>query len=62
MILDGILTSATRIVLLLLTVTACVAFLTGKLEAKDFMLLVTGVFAFYFTVKSDPANAIGKGK
>ena len=38
-------------VFILLAVTACFGFLIGKLEAKDFMLLASMAFAFYFSFK-----------
>lgn len=49
-----ILKSASKIAFLGLIGTACVAFLWGKLEAKDFMVLATGASAFYFAHKGDP--------
>lgn len=56
-----ILTSASKLVFLLLAVTACAGFFLGKLEAKDFMLLATSAFTFYFSHKStDPAGEITK--
>jgi hypothetical protein len=41
--------SASKFVLLLMTLTVCVAFLLRLLEAKDFLFLVGMVFAYYFT-------------
>lgn len=47
--LKNIFSSASKIVFILLALTACVGFFTGRLESKDFMLLAAMAFAFYFT-------------
>lgn len=47
----NILESASKIVFILLTITACSGFLFGRLEPKDFMLLAGMAFAFYFSNK-----------
>lgn len=52
-----ILSSASKIVFILLTLTACVGFLWGKLEAKDFMLLAIGASSFYFSNKGEVTDA-----
>lgn len=54
--MQKIFTSASKIVFLLLALTACLAFMIGKLEAKDFMLLASMAFAFYFANKGDQSN------
>ena len=55
------LTSASKFVFILLAVTACIGFAAGLLEAKDFMLLATGAFSFYFANKGDNSQAfLGK--
>jgi len=41
--------SASRLVLILITITVCAAFLVGILDPKEFMMLASMVFAFYFT-------------
>lgn len=46
-----ILSSASKIVFLLLALTVCAGFLWGKLEAKDFMVCVLSAFTFYFSNK-----------
>lgn len=48
-----ILQSASKIVFILLALTACIAFLSGILESKDFMVLVMAAFSFYFSSKGD---------
>ena len=45
------LTSASKFVFILLAVTASISFAAGLLESKDFMLLATGAFSFYFANK-----------
>jgi len=44
----NILKSASKIVFLLIALTACVGFFTGKLEATDFMVLGALTFGYYF--------------
>jgi len=48
-----ILSSASKLVFLLLAVTACVGFFVGKLDPKDFMVLAGMAFSFYFANKGD---------
>ncbi len=43
--------SATKIVFVMMSLTVCSAFLIGKLDAKDFMVLASMAFSFYFTQK-----------
>lgn len=45
--------SASKIVFVLLALTACVGFIIDKLPVDQFMLLATGAFAFYFSNKGD---------
>lgn len=47
--MNKILNSASKIVLILLAVCACIGLFTNKLEAKDFMLLATMTFTYYFS-------------
>lgn len=56
----NLLESATKIVFMLLAVVACVAFLWGKLESKDFMNLCLMAFTFYFAYKgTDKTESTG---
>ncbi len=48
--------SASKLVFLLLAVTACAAFLWGKLEPKDFVQLASMAFVFYFSNKGDASQ------
>jgi len=50
--MNSILQSASKIVFILLALSACAGFFIGKLEAKDFMLLAGMAFTFYFSMPS----------
>ena len=50
--------SASKLVFLVLAVTGCVAFLWGKLEAKDFMMMIGMAFSFYFGKSMPGGNDI----
>lgn len=52
-----ILSSASKIVFILLALTACVGFFIKLLEAKDFMVLSGMAFSFYFAAK--PTDSSG---
>jgi len=43
--------SASKLVFILLTITACAGFLMGILEATDFMILAIAAFSYYFGAK-----------
>ena len=45
--------SASKIVFILLAVSACAGFFLGKLESKDFMVLAGMAFTFYFSSKGE---------
>lgn len=51
-----ILSSASKIVFVLLALTACGGFLVGKLPVESFMILASGAWAFYFSNKGDKSN------
>lgn len=51
--MTNVLKSASKIVFLVLTITACAGFFLGKLESKDFMVLAGMAFGFYFSFKGD---------
>jgi hypothetical protein len=48
-----ILESASKLVFLALTVTACALTFLGKLDPKDFMVLASMAYGFYFSNKGD---------
>ena len=55
-----ILNSASKIVFILIALTACMGFILGKLPTDSFMILATGAFAFYFSAKGDQTPYGGK--
>ena len=54
--MSNILKSASKIVFIMLALSACIGFFIGKLEAKDFMVLAGMAFAFYFSNKGETTN------
>jgi asparagine N-glycosylation enzyme membrane subunit Stt3 len=54
--MKNIISSASKIVFLLLALTACVGFFLKLLESKDFMVLACMAFTFYFASKGDSSN------
>lgn len=59
--MKDLLSSAAKIVFIMLTATACIAFLGGKLASSDFMMLAGLAFSFYFSNKGDSNSAyLGK--
>lgn len=55
--MKAIYSSATKIALILLTLTACTGFLVGFLPPERFMELAMMAFAFYYSRK-DPTHPI----
>lgn len=55
--MTNILTSASKIVFILLAISACAGFFMHLLEAKDFMVLVMAAFTFYFSNKGETTQA-----
>lgn len=59
--MSNILKSASKIVFILLALTACIAFVIGVVTPREsdglpvdqFMLLATGAFSFYFANKGE---------
>jgi hypothetical protein len=59
--MNNILKSASKLVFLVLTLSACVGFFMGILDPKDFMVLAMAAFTFYFSNKGDNSqNYLGK--
>ena len=54
--LTTIFSSASKIVFILLALTACVGFFMHLLESKDFMVLASMAFGYYFASK--PTNEV----
>lgn len=48
-----ILSSASRLVFLLLTITACIGFILHLLPVDQFMLLCVAAFSYYFAKPTD---------
>lgn len=51
-----ILESASKIVFVLLTITACAGFIMKLLPVDQFMLLSVAASSFYFSSKGDPSQ------
>ena len=51
-----ILKSASKLVFLIIAISACLGFFLGKLDPKDFMVLAVSAFSFYFAVKPADSN------
>ncbi len=54
--MSKLLSSASKLVFILLTITACVGFFIGRLEPKDFMALAIAASTFYFSNKGDASQ------
>lgn len=50
--------SASKLVFLILAVSACVGFFIGKLDPKDFMVLSGMAFSFYFANKGETNSGL----
>jgi len=50
--------SASKIVFILITITACAALFTNKIDPKDFMILASMAFGFYFSNKGDTSGNV----
>lgn len=50
--MTNILSSATKIVFIMIALTLCIGFFIGKVDGKDFLIIVGMVFAFYYGTKS----------
>ena len=56
--MQNIVSSASKIVFIMLALTTCAGFLLGRLEPKDFMLLAGMAFSFYFANKGETNNGL----
>lgn len=52
-----ILKSASKIVFILMAVSVVILTALGKVDPKDFMMLASMAFAFYFSNKGEPAES-----
>lgn len=53
MIASKVLSSASKIVFILMALTSCIALMTKVLPVDQFMVLTASAFAFYFSNKGD---------
>jgi len=51
--MNKLITSASKIVFILMAITASIALFTGKLTPENFMVLASASFAFYFSNKGN---------
>lgn len=54
--MNSIISSASKIVFILIAAAACVGFFIGILDPKDFMVLAGMAFSFYFSNKGDASQ------
>lgn len=54
--MSEILSSASKIVFILMAVAVIVLTFVGKVDPKDFMILASMAFSFYFTMKSNTST------
>lgn len=54
--MENIYKSASKVVFIILTVTACAGFIMGKLPVDQFMILAIAASSFYFSNKGDSAQ------
>lgn len=52
--MKSIYSSASKIVFILMAVAVIVGMFYGKVDAKDFMILASMAFSFYFANKGEP--------
>lgn len=54
----GIMSSASKIVFILMCLATITGLFAGKIDPKDFMVLASMAFTFYFSNKSDNPNGL----
>lgn len=55
--LTSLLYSASRLVLIIFSLTLCIGLLIGRIEAKDFMIAAMSVLSYYFTKQTPGASS-----
>lgn len=50
--------SASKIVFIMIALTACIGLFADKITPDNFMILAGGAFAFYFTKGTPPPDAM----
>lgn len=59
--MQNIISSASKIVFIMMAVTVCAALFTGHITGEQFLVLAGMAFAFYFSNKGEPSAAfLGK--
>jgi hypothetical protein len=58
----SVLNSAAKIVFILMAAAVVAGLFLGKIESKDFMVLASMAFAFYFVTPNNPSDVAGSGK
>ena len=53
--------SASKIVFIMIALTACIGLFMAKITPDNFMILAGGAFAFYFTKGTPPADSTPDG-
>lgn len=56
-----ILSSASKIVFILMAIALIILTARGVVEAKDFVMLASMAFTYYFTKKQDDAPTVSQG-
>lgn len=59
--MNSIMKSASKLVFILMALTACAGFFVGKLEQDQFMILAVAIFGFY-TARKGESNHPFEGK
>lgn len=52
----NVLESASKIVFILIALSACIGLFVGVLTSENFMILASSCFAFFFANKGDPTQ------
>lgn len=55
--MQKIVSSASKIVFIMLALAACIALFLGKVSENNFMLLAVSAFSFYFSKPTTPDNS-----
>jgi len=54
-----LISSASKLVFILITVAACAGFFLGRLSEANFMILAGSAFSFYFAAKGEKDQPFG---
>ena len=56
--MQKIFSSASKLVFILMALSACIGFFIGKLQSGEFMILAGSAFSFYFASKPTDTNGV----